>query len=190
MRPARATSPILPRHFFWKVDVADGEHFVYEENFRLEMGGDGEGEADVHTGGIVLDGGVDEFVDFGEGYDFVELAVDLSLAHAQDGAAEIRILATGELAVEAGTDLEEAADASANLRPSGRRPRNARKDLQERGLTSTVATDKTKDFAFADFERNVPQGPEGFVLRAAECGERRADEVCEHVAQRIAAAST
>ena len=91
--------------------------------------------------------------------------------------------------MEAGTNFEEAADASANLRPSGRRPRNARKDLQKRGLTGTVAADETEDFAFADFERNVPQCPEGLVLRAAESGERRADEVCEHVAQRIAAAS-
>src|ERR1700687_5705016 len=31
--------------FFLEVDVADGEDFIDEENFRLEMGGDGEGEA-------------------------------------------------------------------------------------------------------------------------------------------------
>ena len=74
--------------------------------------------------------------------------------------------------MEAGADLQQAADASANLRPSGRRPRNARKDLQKRGLTGTVATDEAENFAFADFQRNVLQGPEGFVLRRAECGER------------------
>ena len=48
----------------------------------------------------MLHGRIDEFVDLGEGYDFVELSVDLSLAHAQDGAAEIRILAAGEFSRE------------------------------------------------------------------------------------------
>ena len=74
--------------------------------------------------------------------------------------------------MKAGANLEEATDASANLRPSGGRLRNARKNLQKRGLTGTVATDEAENFAFADFERNVPQGPECFVLRPAECGER------------------
>jgi hypothetical protein len=51
----------LPRHFFWKAGVADGEDFVDDEDFRLEVGGDGEGEADVHAAGVALDGGVEEF---------------------------------------------------------------------------------------------------------------------------------
>src|SRR5260370_5257726 len=68
--------------FLLEVDVTDGENFVNEEDFRLEMSGDGEGQSDVHSAGIMLDGRVDEFVDFGERYDFVELSVDLSLTHA------------------------------------------------------------------------------------------------------------
>src|SRR5712692_4156000 len=44
--------------FLLEVDVADGEDFIDEEDFRLEMGGDGESEADVHAGRVVLDGSV------------------------------------------------------------------------------------------------------------------------------------
>src|SRR5258707_5943061 len=87
--------------FLLEVDVADGEHFVYQKNLRLEVGGNAEGEADIHTRGVMFDRSVDEFLDFGEGYDFVELAVDLSLAHAQDRAAEVSILATGEFTMKA-----------------------------------------------------------------------------------------
>ena len=35
--------------FFLEIDVADGEDFIDEKNFRLEMGGDCKGEADVHA---------------------------------------------------------------------------------------------------------------------------------------------
>src|SRR5437867_12446124 len=35
--------------FFLEVDIADREHLVDEEDFRFEMGGDGEGQADVHA---------------------------------------------------------------------------------------------------------------------------------------------
>src|SRR2546430_3402763 len=34
----------------------------------------------------VLYGGVNEFFEFGEGHDFIELALDFALAHAEDGA--------------------------------------------------------------------------------------------------------
>ena len=59
--------------FTLKFDVADGEDLVDEEDFGFEMGGDGEGQADVHAGGVVLDGSVNEFFGFSEGHDFVEL---------------------------------------------------------------------------------------------------------------------
>src|SRR5437660_11696241 len=71
--------------FFLKVDVADGEDFVDEEDFRLEMGGDGESQADVHAGGVVLDGSVNEFFEFGEGHDFGDLAADFGFRHADNG---------------------------------------------------------------------------------------------------------
>src|SRR6516164_9730251 len=82
----------LAQAFLLKGNVPDGKNLVNEEDFRLEMGGDGEGQPDVHAAGVMLDGRVDEFVDFGEGYDFVELPVDLPLAHPKDRSAQIRIL--------------------------------------------------------------------------------------------------
>ena len=54
----------------------------------------------------MLHGRIDELVDFRERYNFVELAVNFTLAHPQDGAAEVSVLAAGELRVEAGADLE------------------------------------------------------------------------------------
>ena len=39
----------LAEAFLLESDVANGEDFVHEKDFRLEVGSDGEGEADVHT---------------------------------------------------------------------------------------------------------------------------------------------
>ncbi len=35
--------------FFLKIDIADGQDFIHQQDFRLEMRGHGEGQADVHA---------------------------------------------------------------------------------------------------------------------------------------------
>ena len=91
-----------------KCRIADGQHFVDDEDFGLEVGGDGEGEADVHAAGVKLHGGIDEFLDFGEGDDFVEFPGDFGAFHAEDRAVEEDVFAAGQFAVKAGADFEEA----------------------------------------------------------------------------------
>ena len=63
--------------------VADGQHLVDDQDLRLEVRGDREGQADVHPGGVALHRRVEELLDLGEGDDLVELAVDLGLPHAR-----------------------------------------------------------------------------------------------------------
>src|SRR5215469_17428338 len=91
--------------------------------------------------------------------------------------------------MEASANLEAAPDASANFRPAGRWPRNARKDLQQRGLPGAVAPDQPENLPLEDFERDILKGPEGFLLRAAQRGERGTCEVRQGVTQRIVASS-
>ena len=57
--------------------VADGEHFVDQQDFRLQVRGDGERQPHVHAAGVALHRGVDELLDLGEVDDLVELARDL-----------------------------------------------------------------------------------------------------------------
>src|SRR5436309_11409173 len=102
----------LPQALFLELRVADGEDFVYYQDLRFEVGGDGEGEAGVHAAGVEFDGGVEEFFGFGEGDDFVEFFGDFGAFHAQDGAVEVDIFAAGEFGVEAGADFQQAADAA------------------------------------------------------------------------------
>ena len=79
---------------------------------------DGEREPHVHPARVALDRGVDELLDAGELDDVVEALLDLLALHAEDRAVEIDVLAPGELLVEARADLEQAADATADLGPA------------------------------------------------------------------------
>src|SRR5690349_11795601 len=169
--------------FFLEIDVADGEDFVHEKDFRLEMGGNGKGEADVHAGGVVLHLGVNEFFELGEGDDFIELALDFGFAHAENGAGEESIFAARELGMKTGADFEEGADAAADLRPASGGASDARKDFEKSGLAGAVAADEAEDFAFLDFKGDVLQGPESFFFFLAEGGDGRAEKVLDGMAE-------
>ena len=173
----------LAEAFFLKFNVTDSEDFVNEKDFRFEVRGDGKRQADVHAGGVVLDLRVNEFLKFRKGHDLVELALDFPLAHAQDGAGEERVFASGKLGVKTGADFEQAADAAVNFRPAGGGASDAGEDFQERGLARAVAADKAQNFAFADFEGDILEGPEGFLIAITEDRKRRTEEVFERVAQ-------
>ena len=86
----------LAKTFFLKGGIPDGEYLVDEQNFRLEMRRDGKRKAHLHTAAVVLERRVEKALYFGEGDDLIELAVNLGLAHSQDRAAQVYILAAGE----------------------------------------------------------------------------------------------
>src|SRR5579863_8242638 len=169
--------------FFLEGDVADGEDFVDEEDFGFEVCGDGEGEADVHAGGVVFHGGIDESFDFGEGDDLVELAGDLAASHAEDGAVEEDVLAAGELVMEAGADFEEAADAAVNGGLADGGLGDARQNLQERRFAGAVASDEAENFAFLYVEGDVLERPEGLLRPRAKQAQRVAQGAAELLRQ-------
>ena len=98
-----------------ELGVADGEHLVDEQDLRLEVRRHREGEPHGHPARVALHGRVDEPLDAGELDDLVELALDLPPLHPEDRAVQEDVLAAGELGMEAGADLEQAADATADL---------------------------------------------------------------------------
>ena len=131
----------------------------------------------------MLDGRVNEFFEFGEGHDFVELAGDFGFGHAENGAGEEGVFAAGELGMEAGADFEERADAAVDFGPAFGGASDAGEDFEQRGLAGAIAADEAEDFAFADGEGDVFEGPEHFGFGAAERGERGVQEIFEGVAE-------
>src|SRR5471032_1200587 len=86
--------------------VADRQHFIHDEDLRLEVSGDGKGETDVHAHRVALHRRVDELADARELDDLVEPPPHLDPAHAEDRAIQENVLAATQLWMEAGTALQ------------------------------------------------------------------------------------
>ena len=115
MRPLLRHFLHFAEAFLLKLKVADGQHFVHKQNLRLQMRGDGKGQPHLHAGAEMFERRVDKALDFRESHDLVEFAVDLSLAHAENRAAQVDIFASGQLGMKSGADFEQAADAAVNF---------------------------------------------------------------------------
>ena len=152
----------LAKAFFLELGVADGEHLVDDQDLRLQMGGDGEGEAHIHARGIALDRGVEEFLDLGEGDDLVEFLADLGAAHAEDRTIQIDVLPPGQFGVKTGADLEQARDPAPERDPAGGRLGDAGKDFEQGRFAGAVAADDAEDLALLHLEADIVQRPKFF----------------------------
>src|SRR6516164_2260658 len=119
---------------------------------------------------------------------------DLDAAHAENRAVEIDILATGELRVKAGADLEQACDSPPkDYSPLGRLG-DAAQDLEECALAGSIAPDNPQDLAALDLKAYIFEGPELLHLitqndlSSADDVDRIAREIAgflsDHIAQR------
>ena len=77
VRPCLRDVAHFPEALLLERGVADGEHFVDEQDLGLEMRGDRERQPQVHAARVALDRRVEEPLDLREGDDLVELALDL-----------------------------------------------------------------------------------------------------------------
>ena len=77
VRPAFGDVLHLAQALLLERGVADGEHFVDDQDLRLQVGGHRESQPHVHPAGVALDRRVEELLDLGEVDDLVELAPDL-----------------------------------------------------------------------------------------------------------------
>ena len=90
-----------------KLDIPHGQHFVNEQDIRLQVRSNRKGQSELHSSGIVLHRCVEEFLDTRERHNFFKLAPDLLALHSQNGTVEIDVLASGQLRMEPGADLQE-----------------------------------------------------------------------------------
>ena len=144
--------------------VADGEHLVDEEDLRLEVRGHREREPHGHPARVALDRRVEEPLDAGEFDDLRKPALDLSALHPEDRAVEEDVLAPGELRVEPGSDLEQAAHAAADDRATRSRGRDACEHFQQRRLARAVASDDAEHLALRNGEAHVTERPDLLLL--------------------------
>jgi len=144
-------------------DVADAQHFVDEEDVRVEVSRNRKPEAGIHARGIPLDRCVDEFLDAGKVDNRVELARNLGARHSHDRALQIDVLAARQIGVKAGGDLDQRTDASVQLNPTARGSQDLGEELQDGRLAGAVGPDDAERFSRTHLERDVTHRPEFFV---------------------------
>src|SRR5258708_34134726 len=158
----------LPQTLLLKLRVPNRKHFVYHQYLAAEVGGYCEGEADVHAAGVALYGGIQELLYPGEIYYLVEGAAYLALAHAQDGAVEVDVFSARQLRVEACAYLQQAAYAAVEMDLALSGLRDAAEYFEKGALTGPVAAYYAYHVALHNVEGDVPQRPEGLLLRLME----------------------
>ena len=100
----------LPKTALPEVDVADRQSFIDQENLRINVDGDREGEANHHAARICFDRLINELADFGKLGDVREPAVYLFGGESEDRRIEIDIIAAGKFGIEARTQFQECGD--------------------------------------------------------------------------------
>lgn len=105
---------------FLKFDIADGEHLVDEKDIGIDLNGDGEAEADIHTGRVEADRLVDIVTDAGKFDDFVEALLHDGAWDIHDRAVEEDIFASCEIRVKAGAQFEEGRNFTGSFDVTGR----------------------------------------------------------------------
>ena len=123
-------------------------------------------------------------LDLREGHDGVFLPFDFALAHAEDRAAEIDVLAAGQLGMKSRAHFQQAADTAVNFREAGGGPGDAREQLQQRGFPGAVAADQPDDFALFHVEGHIAQRPDKILgFARATALEGRGEGARDYIAQ-------
>lgn len=155
-----------------EVDVAYRESFIDEEDFRIDVDSDGEGETDRHSTRVGLDRLVDEVSDLGEGLDRSVALVDLPVRESEDGGVQVDVVPAREFRVESRSELEERGDPATNGGGTGSGSQDAGENLEKCAFARSVLADDTKGLASMDIEGNVAECPEVLMEgEAVECEE-------------------
>lgn len=168
--------------FGGEVGVAHGHNLVDQKNLGLDGGGDAEAEAREHTGGVLVDGGVDEGADVGEVDDVVHQGVHLAAGLALEDAVEDDVFAAGEFGTETCAEGEHHGDAAMDADNAGIAAVDAADDGKQRRLAAPVVADEPDLLTTADGKVDIVQrgepldgGPVADVLGQVE------DDVLEAV---------
>src|SRR3989344_4181829 len=99
--------PHLLKTLILKAYITYCQHLIYNEYLRLQMRRNCKCETDIHATGIALDWCIQKLFNFSECNYFIEFFLDLSLAHAKDGAVKEYVFPSGEFRMKARADFQQ-----------------------------------------------------------------------------------
>jgi hypothetical protein len=159
-----------PQALLLEVGIAHRQHLVDQQDVGLQKGGDGETQAHLHAQREEFDLAVDGVGEPGELDDLIESFVGDLAAHAEHGAVEEHVLASGEVGMDAAGHAEERTQAPLHLARPGRLVRDLADDLEQGGLAGAVDADEPQRSPRFHLEAYVLQHPA--VVPPGAAGER------------------
>src|ERR1044072_1004970 len=135
-----------------------------DQDFRLHVRRHRKREPHVHSGRVTLDRCVDELLNFSEGHNLVELAADLSFAHAEYRTVKKDVFTAGQLRMKPCTNFQQRAHTPVNTCSSARGFCDTRKDSEQRALSCSIATDDSNDVTRVDLERDIVESPDVVIV--------------------------
>ena len=187
---ARAHLVNLAHAALAKIDVADGQGLVHQQNFRVHIDSHSEGQPHHHAARISLDRLVDEVANLGEGFDVLVALVDLPGGQAKNGAVEVDVVASGEFRVESRAQFEQRRDAPIHRDGSRTGMEYPGHHLEQRALARTILPDDAEGFAAPHLEGDIVQRPEVPVTFDAIQGHQFPEPVARSVVDRVALGNT
>ena len=83
-----------------KLRVANREHFVDDQDFRLEECSNRECQPHIHPARIAFNGRVDKLFETSESHNVIKLSFYFSAVHAEDGAIEKDVVPASKLGMK------------------------------------------------------------------------------------------
>ena len=149
----------LVEALFLELVVPYGEDFIHEEDISLQVCRYGKSQAHIHATGVALDRGFEEFLNPREVHDFIEFGLDFMAVHAEDGAIEEDVFASGKFRVEASANLKETADLAVHSDTATGGGSDAAEKFEEGGLPCPIPADQADNFPFLHFKGDVLEAP-------------------------------
>src|SRR5690606_21034277 len=116
-----------------------------------------EGKAHVHATRVRAHRLVDELTEFTEGDDLLHARLHLRTRHAEDDAVDEDDLASAEVGVKSGAEVEQSADAPVHRDGPCRRPVGAGDQLEQGAHSAAVASQDADGAPAGDDEVNLAQ---------------------------------
>ena len=123
-----------------KAHVADGQNFVEDQDLGIDFDGHGEGQTHIHSGGILLDGSVDEFADIGEVDDGLLALQHVAFGVAHQQAVEQDVLPAREFVMESRAQFDQRRQRAIDGDRTFGRPVDAGDNFQQRALARSIAS--------------------------------------------------
>ena len=146
--------------------VADGQHFIHQENFRFQMSRHGKGQPHIHSARISFDRRVNKLLQLRKSQNLIKLRGNFMLFHPQNDAIHKDVFAAGQLRMKTRAHLQQRTHAPINDGPTGGRFRDAGQHLEQRGLARAIPTDNPHHLPLLHIKGHIAQRPELFRTAA------------------------